>query len=719
MAEILHFEDIYAWQSDNDRTVFVDSRNSFLIYQNASDKAVRIIDAKNGNCIFSTNRFSKPVCESILVSSDRNFILYWYNDPVTIGIYNILNTDSVDVLLDSSHYEDSIVLRVFWSDSHNSANSNFVVISNNRVDIYNFSFESSVLRTITKKSVSCVDAWNDLSGTYFILLHHNKSLYPYNIKNNEISQLAEIGLSLPYGHQLQHYEICVVTLYDDTYCIYKDVTKGTLSLRSLTNNKLHDKVLEVNSQGWLEICVIDNLMLVLTGSATCYIFDIAIKNDFLIAKVPQKKPPVSTISSDIEAFIPSILVDFYGGFAHYITLDFNTLSLYLSRCFTESMAAEFFQRRINCSDRVMEIVNSSIENRLQMSELLSVFSTVLDPYAQTLRTLNKMKGTMFKGSAIPFNLIDKFIGNKSIITEHNFTASALYAFVIKEWKIKYGFNLFDFSITLICYHKNYDLSELVKLKDAILSPQSCVDHYILKSQILSHADENAIPDIQAYLLPDYLSSTLPLHSGSDMNVDCPFDNHEPMNVDFQSRHVPDMYYSRVTPYIVTVTLCYLKNLVLHSLNPSNLVLMFFFDICVLYNQMTLLVDMIRSRVIRDSNLICYRLFLLIQPLDDDNLKQLTFDMSKRLKLYNITIHILLMDKKYYKALMLIKREKLDYPISKILHSAADDVNEQKRRPYLWQLILSFIHVWTQEYHQEPSRFCQPNLKNCEMWLPNL
>ncbi|BAM39849.1 conserved hypothetical protein [Theileria orientalis strain Shintoku] len=719
MAEILHFEDIYSWQSDNDRTVFVDSRNSFLIYQNASDKTVRIIDAKNGNCIFSTNKFGKPVCESILVSSDRNFILYWYNDPVTIGIYNILNTDSVDVLLEPSHYEDSIVFKVFWSDSHNSANSNFVVISNSRVDIYNFSFESSVLRTITKKSVSCVDAWNDLSGNYFILLHHNKSLYPYNIKNNEISQLAEIGLSLPYGHQLQHYEICVVTLYDDTYCIYKDVTKGTLSLRSLTNNKLHDKVLEVNSQGWLEICVIDNLMLVLTGSATCYIFDIAIKNDFLIATVPQKKPPISTISSDIESFIPSILVDFYGGFAHYITLDFNTLSLYLSRRFTEAMAAEFFQRRINCSDRVMEIVNSSIDNRLQMSELLLLFSTVLDPYAQTLRTLNKMKGTMFKGSAIPFNLIDKFIGNKSIITEHNFTASALYAFVIKEWRIRYGFNLFDFSITLICYHKNYDLSELLKLKDSILSPQSCVDHYILKSQILSQTDENAIPDIQAYLLPEYLSSPVPLNGGSDMNVDGQFDAHEPMNFDLQNRHVPDMYYSRVTPYIVTVTLCYLKNLVLHSLNPSNLVLMFFFDICVLYNQLTLLVDMIRTRVIRDSNLICHRLFLLIQPLGDPNLKQLTFDMSKRLKLYNITIHILLMDKKYYKALLLIKRERLDYPISKILHSAADDVNEQKRRPYLWQLILSFIHVWTQEYHREPSRFCQPNLKNCEMWLPNL
>ncbi|XP_952579.1 uncharacterized protein TA11525 [Theileria annulata] len=761
MANILQFDDIFTWQSDSYRSVFVDRKNSFLIYQNAFDKSIRVIDAKNGKSVFSSNRFcklriinfrfDKQICESILVSSDRNFMLYWFNDPVTIGIHNMLNSDESDVLLDPSQYEDSIVLKVFWSDNENSINSNFVVICNNRVDVYNFSFESSLLRTLTRKSVSCSDAWNDLSGTYFILLHHNKSLNPYKITKNEIFQLPEIGITLAYGHQIQHYEICVATLYEGTYCIYKDVANGTLSLRSLTNNKIHDKVLEVNSQGWIEICVIDNLLIVLTGSGTCYVFDIAIKNDYLLAKVPQKKPPISSISSDIEAFIPNIVVDFYGGFAYYISLDFNTLSLYLSRYFTETMSVEFFQRRMKCRDRAMEIISTSIENRVQIKDLVSLSITVAEPYSETLKKLNKLKGNTGKGHPIPFNLIDKFIGDRSIITEHNFATSVLYPYVIRDWKLRHGVNLFDFSISLLCYHRNIGFQELMKAKEGVVIPRNCVNHFIVKSQILSESNEEVNFDMSNYLsyFDSAVSTEASPYSGTktptsqtnthlSTNSLCETNNPEssPNSRNFSSElgfedevepfytsqkkdEVPELYRNKKTTYIIVVTLCYIKSLVFNRLHPSNMLLLFLFDICVLYNNLNLLTYMIRSRVVRDNFFICYRLYLLFRALNDDNIKQLSYDMSKRLKLYTITIKIILHDKQYYKALLLIKREKIDYPIYKILYLAANDVSEQKMRPYLWQLLISFILVWVEDHRNEPHKYTRPNLENCQMWLPDM
>eukprot|EP00375_Theileria_parva_P002026 XP_764701.1 hypothetical protein [Theileria parva strain Muguga] len=638
-----------------------------------------------------------------------------------------------------------------------------------------FSFESSLLRTLTRKSVSCLDAWNDLSGNYFILLHHNKSLNPYKITNNEISQLPEIGITLAYGHQIQHYEICVATLYEGTYCIYKDVVNGTLSLRSLTNNKIHDKVLEVNSQGWIEICVIDNLLIVLTGSGTCYVFDIAIKNDYLLAKVPQKKPPISAISSDIEAFIPNIVVDFYGGFAYYISLDFNTLSLYLSRYFTETMSVEFFQRRMNCTDRAMEIITTSIENRVQIKNLLSLSLTVAEPYSETLKRLNKLKGNTGKGHPIPFNLIDKFIGERSIITEHNFATSALYPYVIrvihtiqqlflmkltinliyfiifKEWKLKNGVNLFDFSISLLCYHRNIGFQELMKAKEGVIIPKNCVNHYIVKSQILSESNEEINFDMSNYL--SYFDSTVsteaspysgtktpashtnthlstisssmtnsPASSPTSRNFNSEIgfeDEVDPFYKSERKDKVPELYRNKKTNYIIIVTLCYIKSLVFNRLHPSNMLLVFLFDVCVLYNNLSLLTYMIRARVVRDNFFICYRLYLLFHALSDNHIKQLSYDMSKRLKLYTITIKILLHDKQYYKALMLIKKEKIDYPIYRVLYLAANDVSEQKLRPYLWQLLISFILVWVQENKNEPQKHTRPNLENCQMWLPDV
>lgn len=56
----------------------------------------------------------------------------------------MLNSDESDVLLDPSQYEDSIVLKVFWSDNENSINSNFVIICNNRVDVYNVSLDNYI-----------------------------------------------------------------------------------------------------------------------------------------------------------------------------------------------------------------------------------------------------------------------------------------------------------------------------------------------------------------------------------------------------------------------------------------------------------------------------------------------------------------------------------------------------------------------------------------------
>ncbi|GFE55075.1 hypothetical protein BaOVIS_024790 [Babesia ovis] len=642
MAEVVLFKELYSWQNDHDQAVFVDGANGMVIYQSVYDKSLRVIDSCKTNSVFNSTRFPKPLCENIAFSPDGQYILYWHNSPLGIGVVDTSNPAAPDVIVDCSPYDETIVLSVFWSQCGKTS-ADFVVVCTSCIDIY-----------------------------------------------NEVRLVTDIELSVRNGHKLQKSAITVATIYNDIYCIHKDCTNGTLSLRSMTNNKALDIVLEVRCQGWLDIAVCDNLILALTGGNETYIFDIAIKDKPLVVKVPQRKPSMASISSDVQVYVPNVVVDYYGGFAYNLTIDHNMLMLLLSQMYTEHLVIDFYQNRHGAVQRVMEMINTAMTNRVRSDKLLTLFKTIVSPYAKTLVDINNLGTRTANNVAIPFNVVEEHIGDRSIVTEYRFGKTILYPSVTKDWNLKPGENIFDAAITLVCYHRKFDFATLLKMRDEVEIESSYIDNAILRSKIVSGTKEDISSDFR-----DYLTSP---------------DSEIPELYDISLQH---------RPYIVSAMLTYFRALITHHLQPTHLLQVLLFDICIMYNGIGMVLNLLRSKIIRDSSYVCYRLFFLYVVLRDPEIRQQCLDMSIRLKLYRLCVTIAMLDEDYYTALNDVKAYSITYPLHRILYQAAMDIDAQTRKPYLWPSMIAFITCWAEESASNPKTCPPPNLSGCEMWLPNL
>lgn len=690
MAEIVLFQELYSWHNDHDQSIFVDGKNGLLIYQNVYDKSIRVIDFNAENASFNSTRFKKPLCESITFSPDGRYLLYWYNNPLCIGLIDPTSKAANDVIVDCSCYDETIVLSVFWTEPSNSTSADFVVVCTTCIDIYHFSYANESLNRLCSKRVSCYEAWNDISGTYLILLRKNHTLQPYHIHNKEAKVVNDIELSVEKDKKIQKSDICISSIYGDAYCIYKDTENGNISLRSLSNSRALDVVLEVKGQGWMDILIVDNLLVVLTASGETNIFDIYMRDSPHIAKVPQNKLPLASISSDVQAYIPNVLIDYYGGFAYRLVIDHNLFMLFLSRSSTEPLILDFYQRRRGSLQRVIDIVLSAVGNRMSMENLFILFSTAVIPYYWTLMHLNKF-GRQTRNATIPFHLVEEFLGDRSVITEYRMGMSVLYSLVIRDWNLKAGENLYDAALALLCHHMSFDHSVLMDARQNMDIQNSAATNCILKSRLISKSDDNMSFDFL-----DYLASEDP--------------------------EIPDIYdeEERGVPDVISVTICYFKALLLHHLYPSHLLQIFLFDACLLYNNLSQLVFLIKTKVIKDSPYICYRLMYLYIMLKDQLLRQMCNDMAIRLKLYDVCVTIGITDREYYQTLVFLKAYNVSsFPLHRILFKAANDVEKQTSTPHLWPLLLAFTRSWMEESSANPQACNPPNLRDCEMWLPIL
>ncbi|GBE60935.1 hypothetical protein, conserved [Babesia ovata] len=728
MAEVVVFKELYSWQSDHDQAVFVDGANEVVIYQSVYDKSIRVIDSATENTIFNNARYQRqyaapltltqiseaplrgdrllcrwplgsvlaqqPTCYRKLEVNTRQFLQ---------GIVNGFDVDSDDILVDCTPYEETIVLNIFWLEGGNSGNYDFAVVCTTCIDIYSYSSSNHALRRVCSKRISCTDVWNDISGTHVIVLKSNQVLQLYRLMNKEVRAVTDIELAIKSEHKLHKSSIIVASIYNDTYCIHKDANNGTISLRSLRNSKAVDIVLELSCQGWLEVAILDNILLALTGGGETYLFDIAMMDKKVLARVPQSKPAVASMSSDVQgrhaalsphshaAFIPNVVVDYYGGFAYNIAIDHNMLMLLLSQTYADPLVAGFYQRRIGAVQRVLDIVNNAIENKMRANKLLVLLSTIVTPYAKILVDLNKL-GTKTENSvAIPLNLVEEYIGQRSVVSEHRFAKSIIYATVAKEWNLKPGENIFDAAIALLCHHRQFDHSVLVNIRDELEIPPNPTNNFILKSRLISNTNEEISSDFRDYVT---------LHGAA----------------------IPTIHDSslRNRPYILVVTLSYLRALVSHNLQPTSILQILLLDICVLYNNIELALQLIRSKNIRDSTYVCYRLLYLYVVLRDPAMRQVCLDMAIRLKLYGICVKIAVIDQDYYNALVVMKAYGVaSFPLHRILYCAAKDVEAQERKPHLWPSMLAFIKSWVEESAANNTACAPPNLRGCEMWLPSL
>lgn len=703
MTDIVTFEEIYSWQNDHDQSIFVDGPNGVLIYQNVYDKSLRVIETNVERFTFKTTRFNKPLCEAIAFSPDGRFLLYWYNNPSTIGLAEIFASEARDVLVDSSAYEETIVLSLFWVEPNESNGAEFVVVCTSCIDIYHFSYLSLSVRRICSKRISCTDVWNDISGTHIVLLRNNHTLQPYHIQKKvetrkrsltgtqEVRLVSEIELAFEKPQKIQKSDICIANIYGEVYCVYKETENGRISLRSLTDSKALDIVLEVKCQKWLDIVIIDNLLLALTGSGETYIFDIYLSDGRLIAKFPQRKPPISAISSDIQAYIPNVIVDYYGGFAYKLLIDHDMLVLNLSRSSTEALVLDFYQRRKGALPRVMDIVLTAITKRTPLDRLFIIFSTAVIPYYRSLLHVDRFGKEAKNAAALPFHLVEEFLGGKSVITEYRMGMSILYPLVTRDWKIHSGVNLYDAAIVLMCYHMGYNYCSVLEVQTDLRLHYGTSNNHILRSHLIHKEDGSTSFDVGDYF------------SCEDTDVPEIYDEDE-----------------RGAPEIISITMCYFKALNMHHLFPSPFLQILLFDICFLYNNIGQALRLIKNGVIRDSPYVCYRLFYLYVLIRDQAIRQSCRDMAIRAKQHDICVALGLTDREYYNTLVFLKTNNLcKFPIYKILYKAANDIEKQTETPQLLPMLLAYTRNWYEQSKTKPHVCGTPNLRNCERWLPDL
>ncbi|GIX63571.1 uncharacterized protein BcabD6B2_30060 [Babesia caballi] len=482
----------------------------------------------------------------------------------------------------------------------------------------------------------------------------------------EVRLVPNVELSTKNDLQFQKSAISVATIYNETYCIHKDPANGTISLRSLINSKAYDIVLELRCQATYRVAHRANNPKLRSLHPQ--------RRRRLLRRVrvqPHRRPQ----HADARAFAV-VRGRLRGG---------------LLPATSRRGAARHGHRHCRDRKQVGQARCRTSVSRARTDKLLALFFTIVVPYAKTLMEMNKVGTKTANSVAIPFNLVEEYVGERSIVTEYRFAKTILYAHVANEWRLKPGENIFDAAIALLCHHKQFDHDALLKVRDEMDIQSGFVNNFILKSKLTSGTRDEVSPDFRDYLVP-HEAGVPELHSPS-----------------VQSR-----------PHIITVMLCYFKALMAHHLQPTHLLQILLFDVCVLYNNVSLALHLQSASVIRDSTYVCYRMLCLYLVVRDPAIRQQCLDMALRLRLHDICVMLSVYDREYLDALVFLRAHRVSaYPLHRVLYRAAGDVEAQERKPHLWPSLLAFIRCWVEESAADAKACPPPNLKDCDMWLPNL
>ncbi|KAL8447290.1 hypothetical protein Emed_004501 [Eimeria media] len=158
-------------------------------------------------------------------------------------------------------------------------------------------------------------------------------------------------------------------------------------------------------------------------------------------------------------------------------------------------------------------------------------------------------------------------------------------------------------------------------------------------------------------------------------------------------------------------------------------------VCVLSGDV--LKQLLQYHLLLDSTELVERLFVVWRQLaaaaaagdrgaarDECWLRQACLDAALRLKDWNTIVSILLACKQHKEVIPLLREHGAwDYPLKRILHAVATDVEAQREQPGLLQLILGHIRAWLSECKArklaKAPPIPPPNLTDCGAWLPGV
>ncbi|CRG93568.1 conserved Plasmodium protein, unknown function [Plasmodium gallinaceum] len=742
---------IYQWEVSSSDRIFYDKINDFIIHQNVSTKALLVTDIKkneeNYNGVYV--KFDKELCENICFCSNGSFFLYYCINPNKIEISDILNNHNIYLNVEINKLNEYELLSAFWLNNINLkdknetlSSSDFVIVTNNSIEIFKFSFDNLVISPLKKHFIKSQYCWYDENSSYIALLS-NKShvIFPYLLSNSNAIKLPKIELNILKNDNINKNDIEIITLYNETYCIHKDHRNGRISFRCLSSALYFDYVLDLFYNGFIYTFSIDNLLVVFNNSnEKVYIFDIMYKKNkgsinslshqnnhtINISYLTTPKPFKSQINFNYVTFKPfNVLIDNHYGNVYKIKIDYDMLMLQICQHFSNlNTSVDVLLRRPNCKNRITEMFFLALENDIKIGDFLSIVNIINVNYRKLIeRSAHKNSSSITKTNKKIIQSFDhllKNLGDKTLITERDIVADTFHPYMIKKYNLDKKETLFNFSLNFRENEKNKK-----NRKKFVEEKNNSGEKYMLKYKIKKKIFETSKTNINSD--ESKINNELDENKNETKREDT--SNHESNNNTLKNNEYEienninndyklNLNYSDFhnIPMFLIYALEYMKSLLYLNIIPNRILQTFIFDLCIFFKQDNCLRQLLQFYVISDSVEVTKRLFHYWKLTEHKWAYQFCLDMSLRLKEYEMVIHLFLSSKKYLNVISFIRNYNLfDYPISVIFQAIENDFDSPDKYIIFNHIILS-LNTWITDYEKDPVNFSLPNLQNCEKWV---
>ncbi|ETW55948.1 hypothetical protein PFUGPA_01992 [Plasmodium falciparum Palo Alto/Uganda] len=777
-------EPIYQWEVSSSDKIFYDKINDLIIHQNVSTKALLVTDIKknklNYNGVYV--KFDKDICEHICFCQNGSFFLYYIVNPNRIEISDILNNHNIYLNVDINKLNEYEILSVFWiynetirKQDENMSFCDFVVVTNNSVEIFKISFDNLIITPIKKHFIKSKHCWYDEKSSYICLLSANKSnvILPYLLSNNNVIKLSKIELNILKNDNINKNDIEIITLYNETYCIHKDFKNGRISFRCLSSTIYFDYVLDLFYNGVIETFSLDNLFGVFNHTNQyVYLFDIKYNkkkttihsfddnnnHTINISYLTTPKQFKTQINFNHMAFEPyNLLIDNHYGNVYKVKVDYDVLMLQICQHFSNlNTSVDVLLRRPNCKSRITEMFFLSLENDIQIEDYLSIINIINKNYrklieecarrgnAATITSNDSILNKTNKKIIQPLEYLLKNIGDKTLMTERDIVLDVFHPYMIKKYHLNKKETLFNFSLNFREIEKN----KRDKKKGTHINNKNDAEEYMLKYKIKKkkkNFEENNNTELNDSNIKKE-NNKLVEHDNSlkqeqiiinDKNVienTKIYDNQKKdqvesnicnknISVDTSQYNNDNEYVNFLKhsefhnmPMLLIYVLEYMKSLLSLNIIPNRILQTFIFDLCIFFKQDNFLRQLLQFYIISDSIEVTKRLFHYWKLTKHSWAYQFCVDMSLRLKEYEMVIHLFLSSKNYLKIINFIRNYHLiDYPISVIFQAIENDFDSNDKYIIMNHILLS-LKQWIIDSDRQPDKYPLPNLQNCEKWV---
>ncbi|CXJ23016.1 conserved Plasmodium protein, unknown function [Plasmodium berghei] len=735
-------EPVYQWEvSKNDR-IFYDKINDFIIHQNVLTKALLVTDIKkteeNYKGVYV--KFDKNLCEHICFSANKSFFLYYSINPNIIEISDILNNHNIYLSVEINKLDECEILSAFWlidntlkELNENISSSDFVIVTNNSIEIFNISFDNLIVNPLKKHYVKSKCSWHNENTSYIALLSSTKNnvVLPYLLNNNNAIKLPKIELNITKNDHINKNDIEIIILYNETYCIHKDFKNGRISFRCLSSTVYFDYVLDLFASGMVDTFCINNLFGVFNYiNEQIYIFDIKYKKKNSITSLNNNTVNISYLTSPksfkrnincnyIFFKSPNIIIDAHYGNIYSINIDYDILMLQICQHFSNlSTSVDVLLRRPHCKKRITEMFFLALENYIKIEDFLTIVNIININYRKLIEQCakkGKCSTTIKKQKNKIIQLLGEVLKNldgKTLITEKDIVTEVFHPFIVKKYNLNKKETLFNLSINFL--EMKMDKK---KNKEGLFNKSAKI-----KTQSKKSDDKNM--NLEQIKRGDTINEELKQISNF-VNIQNSNDNiiNSDNYVSIQNNKKESIYHETLnyselqnTSLFLIYILEYMKSLLYLNIIPNRILQTFIFDVCIFFKQDNFLRQLLQFYVISDSIEVTKRLFHYWQFTKYVWAYQFCLDMSLRLKEYEMVVHLFLSAKKYLKIIKFLRNYNLtDYPISVIFQAIENDLDPPKKYIILNNVLFS-LNKWIIDSDKDPVKYPFPNLQNCEKWV---